>query len=111
MRPKLGGVLETSLYVDDPARSARFYQQLFGFEKIAGDHRLIALSVEGKTVLLLIRKGSSVEPHRSSGGIIPGSDSSGTSHLTFAIAAADFDAWEQWLADNGVAIEIGRAHV
>lgn len=105
MRPKLSGVLETTLYVDDVERSGEFYQRVFGFEKIAGDARLQALSVEGKTVLLLIRKGSSVEPHQSSGGIIPGSDSSGTSHLTFSIAAADLDAWEKWLAQNGVAIE------
>lgn len=105
MRPKLSGVLETALYVDDVARSGKFYESVFGFEKIAGDDRLWALSVEGKTVLLLIRKGSSVEPHQSSGGIIPGSDSSGTSHLTFAIAAADLATWEKWLAEHGVAIE------
>lgn len=105
MRPKLEGVLETALYVDDPERSARFYQSLFGFESIAGDQRLWALSIQGRQVLLLIRKGSSVEPHQSSGGVIPGSDSSGTSHLTFAIAAADVEAWEKWLSENGVTIE------
>ncbi|MBI4467162.1 MAG: VOC family protein [Acidobacteria bacterium] len=105
MRPKLGGVLETALYVEDVEASARFYQELFGFERIEGDHRLVALSVLGRQVLLLIRKGSSAGPHQSSGGVIPGSDSSGTSHLTFKIDASDFDAWEKWLGENGVAIE------
>ena len=105
MRPKLTGVLETALYVDDVERSAEFYQRVFSFERIAGDARLAALSVLGRQVLLLLKKGASVQPHRSAGGVIPGSDSSGTSHLTFAIAAADFEAWEKWLAETGVAIE------
>jgi len=105
MRPKLSGVLETALYVEDVARAGAWYQRVFGFESIAGDHRIWALSVEGKTVLLLIKRGSSVQPHKSSGGMIPGSDAQGTQHLTFRVAAADFEAWEKWLGQNGVAIE------
>ena len=30
--PRVDGVLETALYVDDPERSTRFYQAVFGFE-------------------------------------------------------------------------------
>lgn len=105
MRPKLAGVLETALYVDDPERSAQYYKTVFGFEPIAGDSRLWALSVEDRQVLLLIKKGSSTQPHPSAGGIIPGSDSRGTSHLTFSIPAAELAAWERWLADHGVALE------
>lgn len=105
MRPKVSGVLETALYVEDVARSKGFYQRLFGFEDIGSDQRLCALSVEAKQVLLLIRRGSSVEPHWTSGGLIPGSDARGTSHLTFSIAAAELEAWEKWLTENGVAVE------
>lgn len=105
MRPRIEGVLETALYVDDVERSRHFYQTLFGFEFLGGDERLQALSVLGRQVLLLLRKGGSTQPHQSSGGIIPGSDSSGTSHLTFSIAAAELAAWEKWLEENGVRIE------
>lgn len=105
MRPRIEGVLETALYVDDVERSRQFYQTLFGFESLGGDERLQALSVLGRQVLLLLRKGGSTQPHQSSGGIIPGSDSSGTSHLTFSIAAAELAAWEKWLEENGVRIE------
>ena len=105
MRPKLGSVLETALYVEDVERSREFYQRLFGFEDIGSDQRLCALSVEGKQVLLLIRRGSDAQPHQTSGGLIPGSDSSGTSHLTFSIAAAELEAWEKWLGENGVSVE------
>ena len=34
MRPHTNGVLETSLYVDDVARSAAFYEKIFGFQKL-----------------------------------------------------------------------------
>ena len=105
MQPKLNGVLETALYVDDPERSAKFYKAVFGFEPIAADSRLWALSIEGRQVLLLIKKGSSVQPHPTTGGVIPGSDSRGTSHLTFSISASELAAWEKWLEENGIAIE------
>lgn len=105
MRPRLTGVLETSLYVDDVERSKQFYQRVFGFEPMEGDHRIWAMSIEGKSVLLLIKKGSSIEPHRSSGGLIPGTDGQGTLHLTFSIPAGELEAWENWLADHGVAVE------
>jgi catechol 2,3-dioxygenase-like lactoylglutathione lyase family enzyme len=105
MRPKLGGVLETALYVHDPERSAKFYQAVLGFEKMVGDDRLWAMSVEGKQVLLLIKKGSDAQPHQSSGGVIPSTDGQGTLHLTFSIRAPDLEAWEQWLTQNGVPLE------
>ena len=36
-RPKLTGVLETALYVDDVARSGRFYQTVFGMAQLSED--------------------------------------------------------------------------
>ena len=35
MPPKIDGILESSLYVSDVSRSARFYQETFGFRVIA----------------------------------------------------------------------------
>jgi len=35
MRPKTEGILESSLYVDDVARSARFCERIFGFRVIS----------------------------------------------------------------------------
>lgn len=105
IRPKLGGVLETSLYVDDVERSARFYQKIFGFETLVGDERLRALSIAGRQVLLLFKKGASKEPVQMPGGLLPGHDGSGTTHLTFSIPAGELEAWEKWLEENGVKIE------
>jgi catechol 2,3-dioxygenase-like lactoylglutathione lyase family enzyme len=96
--PKLDRVLETSLYVEDPQRSAEFYHRILGFETILVSERLIAMSVEGRQVLLLFRKGGSVQlpltPH----------DGNGQLHLAFAIPATELDAWEKRLADNHLPI-------
>ena len=108
MRPKLTGVLETALYVDDVERAAHFYEKIFGFEKIAGDpstplragDRLWALSVEGRQVLLVCKRGASREPLSAA----TSHDAVGQQHLCFAIQAAELEAWEKWLAENGVAI-------
>ncbi|MBI2956313.1 MAG: VOC family protein [Acidobacteria bacterium] len=97
-RPKLGGVLETALYVDDLKRSVEFYQRIFGFEPIEKDERLWALSVEGRHVLLVCQRGASANlPHTAH-------DATGQQHLCFAVDAAELDAWEKWLTENGVEI-------
>jgi catechol 2,3-dioxygenase-like lactoylglutathione lyase family enzyme len=103
--PSLNGVLETSLYVDDLARSAAFYRGLFDLEVLTADERLCALSVAGRQVLLLFRKGMSAAPSVLPGGTIPGHDGDGRLHLAFAVAAADLPAWEERLRQLGVAIE------
>jgi len=96
--PALNGVLETALYVDDLDRSARFYEAVFGFEPIVSIDRLIAMSILGKQVLLLFKKGASLDmetPH----------DGTGQLHLAFAVAAEELDAWRDHLREQGVAIE------
>ena len=98
--PKLDRLLESALYVDDPERSARFYQSLFGFEIITAVERMYALSVAGNQVLLLCKKGASANLTSP-----PRHDGDGHLHLAFAIPAAELSAWETWLAQNDVAVE------
>jgi catechol 2,3-dioxygenase-like lactoylglutathione lyase family enzyme len=103
--PPIGGVLETSLYVEDVERAARFYESVFGFARMVADPRLCALSVAGRQVLLLFKKGASLQPAPTAGGTIPPHDGEGQLHLAFTIAASDLEPWERWLADKGIAIE------
>lgn len=100
--PRLEGVLETALYVEDLERAAQFYQSLFGFPVIASGDRLIALSVEGRQVLLLFKKGASAKLPVSA------HDGHGQSHLAFAIAASEIGAWEAWLRERNISIEEDR---
>lgn len=106
MIPKIGGVIETSLYVSDLARSLEFFQRVFGFELILQDaDRLRALSVSNRQVLLLFRREGTLEAMPTPGGVIPPHDGSGNLHLAFAVEAKDLSQWEQHLEAEGVIVE------
>jgi predicted enzyme related to lactoylglutathione lyase len=62
MMPKVDGVLETALYVEDMPRAVQFYEDLFGFEKLVADQRFCAFNVAGRQVLLLFQKGTTEIP-------------------------------------------------
>lgn len=98
-RPSVGGILESSLYVDDIERSAQFYERVFGFERVFAKDRLIAMHVPGPQLLLLFKKGASKDlPHTPH-------DGDGQLHLAFSIAAESLEHWRTWLPENGVAVE------
>lgn len=119
--PRVAGILETCLYVADVERSARFYEGLFGFRRMTSDLRFCALAVSeggvpgegspsdkqvsGRGVLLLFRRGATTKPIALPGGVIPPHDGSGQSHFAFAIPAEDLLAWEERLANAGIALE------
>lgn len=99
MRPKSAGILESSLYVADLARSAEFYERVFGFRVIANfGERGCAMAAGAHQVLLLFKKGGSraiQSPH----------DGDGELHIAFAIPSGELAGWEDWLAKNGIAVE------
>jgi catechol-2,3-dioxygenase len=99
MRPKTDGILESSLYVSDLARSVQFYEIIFGFRVISDfGERGCALEAGDRQVLLLFKKGASraiTAPH----------DGDGELHLAFAIHAEELPAWEAWLSENGIPVE------
>ena len=103
--PALDRVLETALYVDDLPRAARFYADLFELPPLVSDERLCAYDVGGKSVLLLFRRGSTLQTVHLPGGTIPPRDGSGPLHVAFAIAADELAGWEQRLSEKGIAIE------
>ncbi len=103
--PKINGVLETALYVEDLEFSASFYTTIFEFETLFSDERLCALNVTNRQVLLLFLKGASTVATVIPGGIIPPNDGDGELHLAFSIAASELEHWENWLVENGLDIE------
>jgi len=60
--PNVTGILETALYVEDLPCAVRFYQTVFHFDILFSDDRAGAMSVAGRQVLLLFKKGASVNP-------------------------------------------------
>ena len=103
--PKLDGILETALYVDDMARARAFYEGVLGLAPIFEDKRLVAYGIAGRDVLLLFRRGHSTQTVTIPGGTIPGHDGSGPLHICFAIGAKEETVWREQLASHGVAIE------
>jgi catechol 2,3-dioxygenase-like lactoylglutathione lyase family enzyme len=105
---RIGGVLETALYVTDVKRSAEFYRRLFGFPTLLESERLIALDVAGRSVLLLFPEGGTSDPFPVPGGggvIPPHGGSSGGYHFAFSIASEDVEGWQRRLESEGVAVE------
>jgi catechol 2,3-dioxygenase-like lactoylglutathione lyase family enzyme len=102
--PRLSYILETSLYVDDLQVSRDFYSRIFGFE-FGKDGRLCIMGVPGGQVLLLFKHGSTAEPARTPGGVIPPHGAQGHLHLCFAIPRGEIERWEQHLERQQLAIE------
>ena len=103
--PKLSGVIETALYVDDLEQARLFYEDILGLSRLTGDARFLAFDVGGRSVLLLFRRGATLETVHLPGGTIPPHDGSGPIHVAFSVAADDLAAWEARLGEQGVAIE------
>lgn len=103
--PKIAGVIETAIHVEDMKRAEEFYERIFGFEKMMGDDRFCAFNIGGLDVFLLFRSGGSTQPTQIPGGRIPPHGGSGPLHFAFAIAEPDWDLWTKHLESNSVAIE------
>ena len=87
MHPKTEGILESSLYVSDVARSAQFYKKIFGSPAISDfGERGCAMGAGHRQVLLFKKGGSRAmrSPH----------DGDGQLHLAFAIRADELAGWE-----------------
>ena len=103
--PRLSGVLETALYVDDLNRARSFYERLFELPILYSDQRMCAYDVSGRGILLLFHQGASTNPVEMPGGTIPPHDGRGPAHIAFSIAADELSAWDKRLADFGIQIE------
>jgi catechol 2,3-dioxygenase-like lactoylglutathione lyase family enzyme len=101
--PRVNGILETSLYVESAARSAEFYERVFGFEPLEpGDPlndetRIWPIRAGDRSVLLLFKKGATDD-----------TDARGAIHVAFGIARPDLPAWEKWLEKQGISIELRK---
>jgi catechol 2,3-dioxygenase-like lactoylglutathione lyase family enzyme len=105
MTPKVNGVLETGIYVEDVARARAFYERVFGFEAVFSEARMCTLAVAPAQVLIIFKRGGTLKPVPVGDSFIPPHDGGGPQHFAFAIAAADLDAWKAHLEAEGVAIE------
>ena len=105
-RPRLDGILETALTVEDVARAMEFYRKVLGLAVLIESERLGVLNAGPRQVLLLFRRGASLADIQLPGGRLPGGiDAKGRSHMAFAVPGSELDAWEDWLKRNSIEIE------
>ena len=96
-------MLEAHLLVSDVERSVEFYRRVFGFEPIDTDQnvtdqtRLCALRAGDRSVLLLFKKGATAD-----------TNATGAIHVAFGISRSELAAWEAWLSQQGVSIELRK---
>jgi catechol 2,3-dioxygenase-like lactoylglutathione lyase family enzyme len=102
---KTTGISETCLYVDDMERAVRFYAELLSCPVVRRDEKLSALRVAEQQVLLLFRRGGSLQAVEMEGGTIPAHDGHGPLHVCFGIGAEETAAWEGRLRELEIAIE------
>lgn len=107
--PKLAGVIETALYVDDLPRAIAFYRDSLDLTTLNEDARFAALDVGGRSVLLLFKRGATLETVHLPGGTIPPHDGHGPLHIAFSVTSDELQAWETRLAEQGIAIEARTA--
>ena len=103
--PKIAGVLETALYVENLNRAAAFYENVLGLKPVNKDQRFAGYVAGPRSLLLLFKRGSTRETVHIPGGTIPPHDGQGTLHVAFAIPTDELDAWEQHLKSHDIAIE------
>ena len=105
MTPPVNGIIETALHVESVPRAMAFYDRLFGFTKLVHDDRFCAYDVGGRSVFLLFKKGGTLDPVPTPGGMIPPHDGDGRMHMAFAIPKGSLEEWAARLGECGVAIE------
>lgn len=102
--PRLGGILETAVYVDDLERASAFYVRLLGIEPVLRQERLHAFAIAPGETLLIFPRALSQYDSQTYFGRIPGHATRGPGHFAFRISAAVLEDWRAWLGHLGIVI-------
>jgi len=103
--PPITGVLETVLYVDDLERSRAFYERVLGLKPMVTDDRFSAYDAGPSSVLLLFKRGATLDPVVMDEGTIPPHNGHGPLHYALGIPAGALELWKQHLQVLGFEIE------
>ena len=102
--PRISGLLESALYVEDMARSVAFFEHVLQLVPMLRGERLTAFDAGRSGVLLVFKRGASTVDMPTPMGVVPGHDGNGPLHVAFAIDAGSYDHWRRYLVDCGVSI-------
>src|SRR6266568_8267698 len=106
--PKLNGLVETALFVEDLPRACDFYEQILGLEKIKAGDTGCVLRVADQRYLLLVSRNAAHTRNKTAGGDVlppcasPQHDGRGPGHIAFGILQDAVDSWRARLAKHDV---------
>ena len=102
--PRIVGVLETAIYVDDLRAAHSFYGETLGLQRVLDTPRMMTYAVAPAQVLLVFQRGATRDDSPTAGGVVPGHHSDGPAHFAFAVDTGDFEAWKAHLARRDVTV-------
>ncbi len=105
MNPKITHLAESALYVDNLDRAVAFYTGLFELPVLLRDDRFCVLRITAQQVLLLFRRGASLQSTTLPCGMVPAHDGNGPLHVCFGISADAVTDWEERLREQGITVE------
>jgi catechol 2,3-dioxygenase-like lactoylglutathione lyase family enzyme len=104
--PRLSGVLETAVYVDDLDKAERFYAGVLGLPKIfTQPGRLLAFRSHESILLVFDPAQTEREQIMVNGGMVPLHGTHGAGHVAFRVRENEIAPWRRHLHSSGVKIE------
>jgi catechol 2,3-dioxygenase-like lactoylglutathione lyase family enzyme len=99
--PGLAGILETSLYFQGGRGEevGRFYRDVLGLREVGAGERMLVYRLGSQVVLLF-----DAELTARAGGPLPEHGATGSGHVCFVVAGAEYGDWKRRLAERGVEV-------
>ena len=107
-KPKLNGLVETALFVEDLSRACDFYEHVLGLVKIKASDTGCVFRVDDQRYLLIFLRSAAHTPSKTASGdvlppcALPQHDGRGPGHIAFGISKDAVDSWRAHLAKHNV---------
>jgi catechol 2,3-dioxygenase-like lactoylglutathione lyase family enzyme len=107
--PKLNGLVETALFVENLPQASDFYEQVLGLPKITGSDRGCVFRLADQRYLLLFAHERAAKPNESPYGIVPPCaaphrQAPGPGHIAFGVSLGALELWRARLEKHHVEI-------
>ena len=107
--PRVHGLFESVLFVENLSRACAFYEETLGLAKFRESDVGCVFVVADRQLLVLVAQEKARVPSETAGGVVPPclvgpGDARGAGHIAFAIAETELDAWRTRLESLGVEV-------
>ena len=107
-QPRLNGLVETALFVEDLARACNFYEKILGLPQVKTSDTGCVFRVDDQRYLLLFWRSAAHTSNRTaSGDVLPPcaireQNGRGPGHIAFGVSEKDLDFWRARLEKHNV---------